>query len=476
MARLLPLRGVIEGFYGTPWTHESRLATIEFLGQHRMNAYVYAPKDDPLHRSAWREPYGPESAAHFADLVAAGISAGVEIGWALSPGLDIGYSSKVDREALLKKIATVQELGVEWIVLALDDIPMREGLAEEQADLTSWLVAQLGSSRVTLVPTDYIGTLPTAYLSRLASDLPAEVDVMWTGPTVCSPTITAADAQSWATALGGRRPFVWDNYPVNDGTMSTALHLGPYRGREADLTDEVDAILLNPMTQARASWVALATAAEYFDDPVAYEPAPAWERALDEVGGLHARGLRSLSMACADSPISRPNQIPLAVLIESLEESNDTDNRNAIRASLREAKTAVLEWSDPGELHDEVSPWLAAVATAAATGNAAIKLLGRLAEVSATPSREETEALLAHAFALLFYWSGIRETKETVYGPRFIIYPAIVSRYDGATVLDLSEALRENANAIDRLCRFALDCYGKWADTPILARSDGGTL
>ena len=73
---------------------------------------------------------------------------------------------------------------------------------------------------------------PTPYLEALAGALPLAVDVMWTGPTVCSPTVRAADARAWATALAGRRPILWDNYPVNDGTMARSLHLGPYRGRE----------------------------------------------------------------------------------------------------------------------------------------------------------------------------------------------------------------------------------------------------
>lgn len=48
------VRGVIEGFYGRPWTHEQRLGLIEFIGARGMNTFVYAPKDDPLVRREWR--------------------------------------------------------------------------------------------------------------------------------------------------------------------------------------------------------------------------------------------------------------------------------------------------------------------------------------------------------------------------------------------------------------------------------------
>ena len=41
------IRGVIEGFYGTPWSDEQRLDIIDFLAAHRFNTFLgYVPKDD----------------------------------------------------------------------------------------------------------------------------------------------------------------------------------------------------------------------------------------------------------------------------------------------------------------------------------------------------------------------------------------------------------------------------------------------
>ena len=45
----LPNRGVVEGFYGTPWSHEVRLSLIDFYGKFKMNSYLYGPKDDHYH-------------------------------------------------------------------------------------------------------------------------------------------------------------------------------------------------------------------------------------------------------------------------------------------------------------------------------------------------------------------------------------------------------------------------------------------
>ena len=56
----IPLRGVVEGFYGTPWTHAQRLDMLAFMGRQGFNAYIYSPKDDQYARAAWRVPY-PEA-------------------------------------------------------------------------------------------------------------------------------------------------------------------------------------------------------------------------------------------------------------------------------------------------------------------------------------------------------------------------------------------------------------------------------
>ena len=90
-------------------------------------------------------------------------------------------------------------------MLALDDIPAAPGLAARQADLATWLyervTERLPGASVTVCPTEYVGTRPSPYLGDLARGLPPEVALLWTGPTVCSPTITVADASSWTAAV-----------------------------------------------------------------------------------------------------------------------------------------------------------------------------------------------------------------------------------------------------------------------------------
>src|SRR5581483_8498579 len=91
VARALAVRGVIEGFYGPPWSHAERLDLIRFCGAHGFTTWVHAPKDDPYHRRRWREGDPEAELAQLAELVAACEQAGVELAYALAPGLDVDY-------------------------------------------------------------------------------------------------------------------------------------------------------------------------------------------------------------------------------------------------------------------------------------------------------------------------------------------------------------------------------------------------
>ena len=49
--------GVVEGFYGKPWSAAERVRLFERMKEQKMNCYIYAPKDDEKHRAEWRTSY-----------------------------------------------------------------------------------------------------------------------------------------------------------------------------------------------------------------------------------------------------------------------------------------------------------------------------------------------------------------------------------------------------------------------------------
>jgi len=473
--RPFAVRGVVEGFYGTPWTHDARLEVIAFLAGRGMNAYAYAPKDDDRHRAHWRLPYEREDLSRFAELAAHSARHGVRFGFSISPGLDIDYGSPADRAALLAKLEPLRDAGVEWFLLLLDDIPLQTDLAPRQGALATWLFESLATD-LTLCPTEYLGTHPSPYLAQLDDAMPAGIDVMWTGPTVCSPTLRADDARGWVRALGNRRVVVWDNYPVNDASMTASLHLGPYRGREPELADVVGGILCNPMIQPRASQVPLATAMDFLADPDAYDAERSWEKAISDVGGKRAEPLRALAHACADSPIATPDTLDLArhvtALAEQLAGGDWVPAVTEMRAELsavRAAADAFPAAANGDDLATEIAPWAVAARTATDVGLAALKLVqtSRPAasidpDGSGRAAAPDPDAGMHAAFAVLFSWKAARSDETVVFGPRFSIYTPIVQLPDGAPALDAGSALREDANALDALCRLALRTYDGW--------------
>src|SRR3954447_26337507 len=82
--------GIIEGFYGRPWTWDERADVMRFCHERGMRHYVYAPKDDPKHRVDWRSPYDSETLDGFARLAAENT---LQVGFGISPGLSMDCGS-----------------------------------------------------------------------------------------------------------------------------------------------------------------------------------------------------------------------------------------------------------------------------------------------------------------------------------------------------------------------------------------------
>ncbi|MCX8185383.1 MAG: protein O-GlcNAcase [Sulfolobales archaeon] len=263
------LLGVVEGFYGPFWDWVERVNLMEFLGRVGLNTYIYAPKWDQHHRDWWRVPYDTNFSDKLAMLVDSASRYGVRVVFALSPGLDIDYSSRHDQDLLLRKISWAMELGIEDLALFLDDVPpiLRGGgfksLAEAQSSLVNKVFRELNPRSLVFCPTHYYG-LREEYMRELGSLVDLSIHIVWTGMWVASHRISVEDLES-ASNLLGRKPFIWDNYPVNDYFTAngiTRLHLGPIKNRPRDFTKYIAGYVSNPMNQCEASKIPLYTIAE----------------------------------------------------------------------------------------------------------------------------------------------------------------------------------------------------------------------
>ena len=256
-----PILGIIEGFYGDPYSHVARLGIIDTIVEWGWNTYVWAAKLEPRHREQWDMPFTSEELQQFAELSARQATVNFVIG--LTPG------SGATNEQVVDKLRPAIDAGAAAVVLCFDDLPVLNAAADHQR--IAHAVRDALHVPVWITPTHYAGLTSSPYLDALCDGLGDDIEVMWTGNYVVNDTITVDEAIARREATGGRAPLVWDNAPVNDALMRMHMHLGPLQGREQGLQNVCSGFLWNPMVQARASLVMLETAAAWWDgkDPVA---------------------------------------------------------------------------------------------------------------------------------------------------------------------------------------------------------------
>jgi hyaluronoglucosaminidase len=288
------IKGVIEGFYGPPWTREERLDMVAFAGAEGFNTWVHAPKDDPYHRKLWRDPYPDEKLAELAELVRICNEHGVDFAYALAPGLDVRYDDPAELETAIRKCDQLRSIGVHTFQILWDDIE-HEGpqSARAQAEFTNRFRAEyLGGAPVVTCPCGYAGAGPTPYRSAFGGTLDEGAIVYWTGPEVVSEEITRDQLDATFEALGRHELLIWDNYPVNDFAPEK-LFLGPLRRRDPKLFDgRCAGLIANAMLQAVPSKLPLATVADFLCDPEGYDPEASFVRALKTYGEEVVASLR----------------------------------------------------------------------------------------------------------------------------------------------------------------------------------------
>ena len=291
----LPARGVVEGFYGTPWSHEARLSLIDFYGRNKMNTYIYGPKDDPYHSSPdWRKPYPEDEAADIKELVEACRANYVDFVWAIHPGQDIKWNEE-DYAALVAKFEDMYALGVRAFAIFFDDISGDGANPYRQVELLNRLGEEFVKVKgdvapLIICPTDYNRSWanPTerGSLAVYGRELDPSVRVFWTGDYVCS-DLTPATLE-WVGTRIQRPALYWWNFPVTDYCRHIVMQ-GPVYGLDQTLTAEnLCGFVSNPMEHAEASKLALYGVADYTWNIEDYDPHANWERGLGVLAGEDA--------------------------------------------------------------------------------------------------------------------------------------------------------------------------------------------
>lgn len=275
------LAGVIEGFYGQPWTEAERFALFDWMSSWQLNTYLYAPKDDLKHRALWREAYSSSEQDALRKIIARCTGHDIRFVYGLSPGLDIRYHDPADIRRVKDRFQQMRTLGCQNFALLFDDIPIAPtaAVASEQARVANSLVGEAES--LLFCPTAYCTRMTGKdYLLALGRELAPEINVFWTGPEIISREISVAHVRELQEILR-RKPVIWDNLHANDYD-GRRFYCGPYSGRPPELRDEVTGLLVNPNNEFPLNFVPLRTFAQFIHNKSNWDARKAYLAAMRE--------------------------------------------------------------------------------------------------------------------------------------------------------------------------------------------------
>ena len=339
-------RGVIEGFYGNPWSHADRLRQFDFYGKNKLNIYVYGPKDDPYHRSHWRQPYPEKEAAQLKELVDAAHKNKVKFVWAIHPACDIKWGME-DYNNIVNKLNLMYEIGVRTFAVFFDDVSGEGARADMQTDVMNYLTDEFVRKHsdvepLIICPSQYNKNWSGGdYLSTLSKMYP-EIRVMWTGNSVVD--MIGENDMQWINDQIKRKAFIWLNYPVNDYCQSRLL-MGKTYGNDLNINDMVSGFCSNPMEYAEASKVSLYSIADYAWNMPSYNSETSWERALKELMPTSHDAFR----------IFCENNVDLGVTYHGLRRDGESPKFDSKSFETLSDSFAELVWAADNLLADEVN-------------------------------------------------------------------------------------------------------------------------
>ena len=286
--------GYIEGYYGRMLSWNERLLLLDQMHKESLNAYLYAPKEDPFHRRDWRTPYPAAWRASFKSFVNHADKNGISIIAGIAPGLSFDYLSSADYARLRKKCASFIRTGVRSICLLMDDIPANlpvscyktfSSLGQAHGKLLTRLKTDL-SPDVSLwfCPTIYADELSkrsgeaSRYLPDLSAAIPSSTVILWTGNRVISKNISTKSLRQVNLLFKGNI-CLWDNLYAND-YCPHRLFIGPYKNRTPAIAQSTRGVLLNPTGLAYTDMFLLSLLAAFRDG---INPLRAWKANISKL-------------------------------------------------------------------------------------------------------------------------------------------------------------------------------------------------
>ena len=412
-------RGIVEGFYGFPYSVEDRLSLMEYMKDNKLNMFVYGPKGDPYHLGNWKDDYptsvtdeqrkeGQITQDEMKQLTAKAAECNVDFVWSAHPamqeGIDFTSEAGITQGVtdLMTKFEHMYELGVRQFGIFVDDISMsdayrdREGHAELIDRVQKALEAEYngeGTAEADQVKPLYF--VPSYYAFDFGSsdrdqyfaalkNVDSDILIGFTGSSVFSNVNSSL--MNRMTEYVGRQPVMWWNYPVNDN-RDAQLFMQPM-GTNYSVENNIQnmgGLLSNPMNQAEASKVAIFGVADYSWNTGDFDAQKNWEAVFatysDDPEVQDA--IRTFATYSATSGDKSGVNSLFNAYRNAVNEGTDPTNAEAIKTEMNKIIDAcntvlALEDGDDAALAnfaDEVGPWARKLRTLATVVNDCIDVL-----------------------------------------------------------------------------------------------------
>ena len=317
-------RGIIEGYYGVPYSAEVTKDLFWFMARYKMNTYMYGAKSDPYHSRYWAEPYPTEiseeqknigflSQDMLREITEVSHATKVNFIWAIHPG--VAFTDAADENVnsrIMAKFESMYGLGVRQFGVFVDDVgvpyddPTLKLCADRLTDLQNRIDARWNVSGAapsdTVKPLNYVPQLYAySWTSRdnarkffkSLSATPDKINIYITGRAVW--TVPNNEDLDVVRDFLGRSTGWWWNYPCNDNDMTKLFPMDIYSNfrdeRHIDNMARLEALkdertlIINPMQQGEISKITLFSVADYSWNNNAFNNERSWSASLAAVVG-----------------------------------------------------------------------------------------------------------------------------------------------------------------------------------------------
>lgn len=327
-------RGIVEGYYGYPYSVSVKKDLMRFMMRYKMNTYLYGAKSDPYHSEKWKDAYpisvtptqetnGWLSQSMLRDVTAESHATKINFIWAIHPGNQFLGSNSVITD-IMGKFSKMYDLGVRQFGVFVDDvsIPSDNSGYQLNANRLTQLQKAIDNKYNTAgaTPADTVKPLhfvPQIYCRTFAGseeqftkffnalkNTPSKITIYTTGWGVWS-VPNSRDLSVTATPLG-RNVGWWWNYPCNDNADSRIYASDMYSNfvdmpavaNDATLPANLNggvSLVSNPMQQGEVAKLPIFSVADYAWHTSSFNATTSWQAAIRSVLGNKAEAFKTVS-------------------------------------------------------------------------------------------------------------------------------------------------------------------------------------